>query len=95
MTINTHKGLYRTSRLAYDVKTAPSTFQCVMDQILSGIEGVCCFVDDMLAFSETKEQYIELLEKFFSWVWCNIIQNLCFCVQIQYGIGQQSAIKHL
>ena len=66
MTLNTHKGLYRTSRLAYGVKTAPSTFQFVIDQILSGNEGVCCFVDDMVAFSETKEQHIELLEIFFS-----------------------------
>lgn len=47
-TINTHLGLFRYSRLTYGISSAPAIFQKTMDQILRGIEGVCCYLDDIL-----------------------------------------------
>ena len=37
LTINTRKGLFRSKRLCFGVKTATAQFQRVMDAILSGI----------------------------------------------------------
>ena len=48
LVINTHLGLYKFHRLAYGVSTAPNIFQKVMDQILQGISGVTCYLDDIL-----------------------------------------------
>ena len=47
-TINTHKGLYQWTRLPYGVSSASAIFQSVMDQLLSGLSGVICRVDDIL-----------------------------------------------
>ena len=48
LTINTRKGLFRSKRLAFGVKTATSQIQRVMDSILSGIKSVMVRVDDIL-----------------------------------------------
>ena len=48
LTVNTRKGLFRSKRLCFGVKTATSQFQHVMDSILSDIKGVMVRVDDIL-----------------------------------------------
>ena len=48
LTINTHKGLYQPNRLSYGVNSAPAIFQRTMDQMLSGIDSVACYLDDIL-----------------------------------------------
>lgn len=48
LTINTHRGLFRYKRLPFGLKSAPSIFQSIMDQILSGLEGVVSYLDDIL-----------------------------------------------
>lgn len=48
MTINTHLGLYRPTRLQFGVSSGPSVFQCVMDQILQGLANVRSFIDDLV-----------------------------------------------
>ena len=58
LVVNTQKGLYRYERLSYGVSTAPSIFQRVMDQILQGIEGVTCYLDDIL-ISSSKRNHLD------------------------------------
>ena len=48
LTINTHRGLYRYTRLPFGVASAPSIFQKTMDTILQGMDGVICYLDDIL-----------------------------------------------
>ena len=48
LTINTQKGLYQPNRLSYGFNSAPAIFQRTMDKILSGIDGVACYLDDIL-----------------------------------------------
>jgi len=61
LTLNTHKGMYRPRRLAYGVKTAPAIFQATMDHILSGVNNVICYLDDILIIGESKEEHIKTL----------------------------------
>ncbi|KAJ8021906.1 hypothetical protein HOLleu_39239 [Holothuria leucospilota] len=61
LTINTQKGLYQYNRLAFGVASAPAIFQSVMDQILQGIDGVMCYLDDILITGMNTEQHLERL----------------------------------
>ena len=62
LTLNTHKELNRTRRLAYGVKTVPSVFQMTMDNILGGLENVMCFIDDILVTGNIERDYLTLEE---------------------------------
>jgi hypothetical protein len=46
--VNTHRGLYRYTRLPFGIASAPAVFQRVMDQILQGMDQVICYIDDIL-----------------------------------------------
>ena len=66
LVINTHEGLFAYRRLTYGVSTAPNVFQQVMDQILQGIPGVTCYLDDILVASSREHhraRVVEVLER--------------------------------
>lgn len=66
LTINTHKGLYRYNRLMYGVASAPAIWQRTMDQILQGVPGVQCILDDMVITGEDDHTHMQNLEKVLS-----------------------------
>ncbi|GAB0088390.1 hypothetical protein DMENIID0001_027950 [Sergentomyia squamirostris] len=61
LTVNTIKGLFRFKRLCFGVSVAPSIFQNIMDQILAGIEGVVCYLDDLLIYGDNDEHVKKIL----------------------------------
>ena len=62
VTINTHRGLYRYTRLPFGIASAPAIFQKTMDSILQGMEGVACFLDDILVTGSSEEEHLKNLE---------------------------------
>ena len=48
VTINTHKGFYRPTRLPFGVSSALAIFQSKIEQVLQGVPMVVCGVDDIL-----------------------------------------------
>ncbi|XP_056151530.1 uncharacterized protein K02A2.6-like, partial [Lampris incognitus] len=48
LSINTRRGLYVCNRLPYGVASAPAIFQRTMDEVLQGLDGVVCYLDDIL-----------------------------------------------
>ena len=56
--INTHKGLFRYTRLPYGISSAPGIFQRVMDNLLKGIPGVVVYLDDTLVTGTTAEEHL-------------------------------------
>ena len=67
LTINTHLGLFQFNRLPFGISTAPGIFQGVMTEILEGIEGVVCYLDDILVSAPDKtthdERLLEVLKR--------------------------------
>ena len=58
VTINTHKGLFRYTRLPYGLSVAPSIFQRTLECVLAGIPHVCIFLDDILVTGKTQSEHV-------------------------------------
>ncbi|CAM4420123.1 unnamed protein product [Caretta caretta] len=58
----THKGLYRYCRLPFRITSAPVLFQRAMDQILCGLPGVQCYLEDILVPGRNEEDHLKNLE---------------------------------
>ncbi|UYV78594.1 hypothetical protein LAZ67_16002094, partial [Cordylochernes scorpioides] len=65
LTINMHKGLFRFKRMPFGLANAPSFFQSFMDRILAGINGVICYIDDVLVSTASVEEHIAVLKTIF------------------------------
>ena len=59
VSVNTHKGLFVPTRLPYGISSAGAIFQRKMDQVLKGIPGVTCRVDDICITAPNDELHIE------------------------------------
>ena len=60
--VNTHKGLYRYTRLPFGIASAPATFQRVMEGVLRDIPGVIVYLDDVLITGKSNEEHLKTLE---------------------------------
>ena len=55
----TPSGLYQFNVMPFGMKTAPATFQRMMQQVLSGLENFAsAYIDDVIIHSETFESHI-------------------------------------
>ncbi|CAO4386706.1 unnamed protein product [Caenorhabditis nigoni] len=59
--INTHKGLFSYNRLAFGVKSAPGSFQQIMDSMITGLEGTAAYLDDVIISGSSIEEHNQRL----------------------------------
>ena len=59
--VNTHKGLFRYTRLPFGIASAPEIFQRVMEGLLGGVKGVVVYLDDILVVGETEAEHVAAL----------------------------------
>jgi transposase InsO family protein len=50
-------GRYCFKRMPFGISSAPEFYQRAMERILDGLEGVICFMDDVLVFGSSAEQH--------------------------------------
>ena len=62
LTINTHRGLYRYMRLPFGVASAPAVFLKPMDIVLQGLDGVICYLDDIMVMGRTEVEHLDNLK---------------------------------
>jgi hypothetical protein len=66
LAINTHKGLYEYNRLTFQcIVSAPSIWQRAMDEILQGLDGVQCVLDDMIITEKGDDEHLKILKMYF------------------------------
>lgn len=63
LTVTTHKGLFKVTRLQFGVAVAVAIFQRYMEELLSGLEGVQCFLDDILIGGRTVAEHDDRLRR--------------------------------
>lgn len=63
-------GFFRFKRLPFGLCNAPDIFQSVMEQLLSGIDGVLIYLDDILIHARTKEEHDRIMK-----LVVNILEN--------------------
>ena len=50
-------GRYCFNKLPFGISSAPEHFQCAMNKVIAGLEGVVCLMDDTLVFGRSKEEH--------------------------------------
>ena len=63
VTINTHQGLFRYTRLRFGIASASAIFQCTMETILQGLTKVQCYIDDILVTGTSEQEHLHNLEE--------------------------------
>ena len=67
----THQGLYKCTVVPFGLKNAPAVFQCLMNKVLmelnpeNGRDFVAVYLDDIIVFSDTFEDHLAHLKKYF------------------------------
>ena len=57
-TINTHKGLFCVTRLAFGIKSAVAIFQREMEVLLAGVPNTAVFLDDLCITGRTPAEHL-------------------------------------
>ena len=63
----THLGLYEFLRMPYDLKTAPQTFQCILNSLFADFlyQWLIIYIDDVIVWANTDHQALSHQELVF------------------------------
>ncbi|XP_076049782.1 uncharacterized protein LOC143030516 [Oratosquilla oratoria] len=89
----TPEGLYQFTVLPFGLRNAPSTFQRLMNFITTGLEGVRCYLDDIVVFGDTWEEHLDRLKTLFAALAANSLTvNLA---KSEFGHAQITFLGHV
>ena len=63
LTIITEKGLFQPNRLTYGITSAPALWQNTMQKVLTGLEGVMVYLDDIIVTGKDNREHLTNLKK--------------------------------
>lgn len=62
LTLNTHKGLFQSTRLTYGIASAPAIWQREIERLLADIPGVSVFLDDIKITAPNDTVHLDRLD---------------------------------
>nr|XP_046478641.1 uncharacterized protein K02A2.6-like [Neodiprion pinetum] len=65
LTIITHKGLYRYTKMPEGIASGPGDFQRKIEQCLAGIDGVIPYIDNIFCTGKDDKEHLEALNAVF------------------------------
>ena len=51
--------------MLFGMKNAPATFQLFVNKVISGLDGVRAYIDDVIIYNNTCEEHLRLIRSFF------------------------------
>ncbi|XP_055623100.1 uncharacterized protein K02A2.6-like [Toxorhynchites rutilus septentrionalis] len=90
LTINTHKGLFRYTRITPGIKSAPGAFQQLVDTMIGGLAGTCGYLDDILVGGRTEEEHDNNLKQVL-----RRLEEYGFTVRIEKCSFRMPEVKYL
>ena len=98
----TPDGLFQYKVMPFGMKNAPATFQRLINNVISGIDGCEAYIDDVLIYSDTWEEHLAILRTFFerlssAMLTVNLAKSEFGCARVNYlghivGQGQVKPI---
>ncbi|KAL2091618.1 hypothetical protein ACEWY4_013881 [Coilia grayii] len=58
----TPSGLYSYKVMSFGLRNAPSSFQRLMNRVISGLEGCAVYLDDLVSWGDTWEEHLSRLK---------------------------------
>ena len=59
----TRRGLFHWKVMPFGVRNGTASFQRMMRKVLQGIEGVLVYIDDVIVFTRTQEEHLEVVDR--------------------------------
>ena len=98
----TPDGLFQYKVMPFGMKNAPATFQRLINNVISGIDGCEAYIDDVFIYSDTWEEHLAILRTFFerlssAMLTVNLAKSEFGCARVNYlghivGQGQVKPI---
>ena len=89
-TINTHKGLFRYTRLPFGILSSPAIWQRFIEQVLAGMNGTCVIMDDLLVGGVNDDEHLHNLEAV-----CQQFQKYGQRVELSKCVFMAPSVKYL
>ena len=83
-------GAFVFKRLAFGLTNGPASWQKYVDSILGDIEGLYCYLDDILLYTQSEEEHIKLVEKV-----CKRLEEHDLTLALDKCLFGQSKIEYL
>ena len=61
----TSDGLFECKVMPFGLKNAAATFQRLMNKVIANIKNCLVYIDDVIIFSDTWEEHVQLIKEFF------------------------------
>ena len=75
------------------MRKAPVTFQCIINRVISGLEGCAAYIDDVVIYSQTWKQHVDQLRCLFSrFREANLTVNL---MKSEFGHAKVTFLGHI
>ena len=63
LTVNTHQVLHRYNRFVFRNTSAPKIWQRSIYQVIEGVEGASCILDDIIITGKDDKEHLDHLEE--------------------------------
>ncbi|XP_055589902.1 uncharacterized protein K02A2.6-like [Uranotaenia lowii] len=90
LTINTHKGLFRYTRLSPGIRSAPGAFQQLVETMLAGLASTSGYLDDILVGGRNEEEHQRNL-----FLFLQRLEEFGFTVRIEKCSFYMPQVKYL